>query len=128
MNEKNASKNWQSGKKRKKKKRRKRKRNLKRNIREFESCKWRKCESENESWKCATCNGKIIYHMRRMMDFFRQHQKDAEKLIKEAERREKEEQKKMKALDANRKIKDLTARDVYIRRCNGKVLCPLQKN
>ena len=57
-----------------------------------------------------------------MRDLQRQHQRDAEKLIKEAEIREKEDQRREKAIEANQNVKGLTARDVYARKCLGTIL------
>lgn len=54
-----------------------------------------------------------------MRDLQRQHEKDAEKLIKEGEKRSDQEDKRIRAIEANQKIKELTARDVYTRKCLG---------
>ena len=56
----------------------------------------------------------------KLREIEREHRKQSEKLIKEAEEREMKEERRRKAHEVNQRIKEVTAKDIYARQIEGK--------
>ena len=62
----------------------------------------------------------------KLREIEREHRKQSEKLIKEAEEREMKEDRRKRAIEVNQKIKEATAKEIYARQIEGKmpfILC-----
>ena len=55
----------------------------------------------------------------KLREIEREHRKQSEKLIKEAEEREMKEERRRKAHEVNQRIKEVTAKDIYARQIEG---------